>query len=98
MSPLDDNKREGDEEFSVCLSDMMSGGVTLVQGAETLRVTIEDNEGNTMYTYDSKNFQIKFAIVIAEPSSTDQVGCLHTHKHTIIMHMKASFIMVKVVI
>ena len=46
---LDDNNLEGDEDLSLCLS--AGDDVTVVQGAETLQVIIEDDEGITAHHY-----------------------------------------------
>lgn len=46
---LDDNILEGDEDLSLCLS--AEDDVTLVQGAETLQVIIEDDEGIIVHLY-----------------------------------------------
>ena len=45
---LDDDILEGDEDLSLCLS---GDDVTVVEGAETLQVIIEDDEGISAYLY-----------------------------------------------
>ena len=51
VSLLDDNALEGDEGFSASLVDlMMTENVTILQGAETLNVIIEDDEGKPIYS------------------------------------------------
>ena len=50
VSLVDDNALEGDERFSACLADLMTENVTILQGAETLNVIIEDDEGKPIYS------------------------------------------------
>lgn len=41
-----DNQLEGDEDFSVCLSDIPPANCVIVEGGESVDITIEDNEGS----------------------------------------------------
>ena len=45
VSAVDDRVLEGNEDFSVNLLSLGEGNVTVIQGAETLNVVIEDDEG-----------------------------------------------------
>lgn len=46
VSPRDDMDLEGNEDFSVNLSNLGEGNnITIIQGAETLNVQIQDDEG-----------------------------------------------------
>ena len=60
VSPLDDQLLEVTEQFTVGISSQGEGNVVVIQGAETLNVLIEDDEG-----------QLNTSIYIAQFSNED---------------------------
>lgn len=56
-----DDEFEGDEDFSVCLSDIAPANCIIVEGGESLNVIIEDDEGTVFYALTSQaNMHVKY--------------------------------------